>query len=92
MKVEISDVAPGEITRKLPDIVRALLQQDAGMLAEAHDHGPLEKAGARDPEADAGAEAFRYPSSRAMYEAAVARYRERMARLSDDVVARLWGG
>lgn len=71
MRVSVEDHEPGEILRKLPDIVRQLMQLDAGALAGtvcAHDdHEPDLHKALRPGEPDPLEEKFRHPVSLAMY-------------------------
>ncbi|HNC23837.1 MAG TPA: hypothetical protein PLU52_06490 [Opitutaceae bacterium] len=89
MRVSVEDHEPGEILRKLPDIVRQLMQLDAGALAghacEHHDHEPdLHKALAPG-EPDPLEQKFRHPVSLAMYRRAKAAAAERGRSMADAV-------
>jgi hypothetical protein len=76
--VSVEDHEPGEILRKLPEIVRELMQLDAGALASAahcdhpeHHEPDLRKALAPG-EPDPLEEKFRHPVTLAMYRQAKA--------------------
>lgn len=97
MRVSVEDNAPGEITRKLPDIVRHLLQLDAEAAAHAsaHDHdAPLLKAmgPAQAGEPDPNESRFTNPTALAMYRRAKALADARAQQLVTDVRAALGGG
>lgn len=73
MRVSVEDHEPGEILRKLPDIVRQLMQLDAatldGATCDHHDHAgeqDLHKA-LKPGEPDPVEEKFRHPVALAMY-------------------------
>jgi hypothetical protein len=72
MRVSVEDHEPGEILRKLPEIVRELMQLDAGAISEAcshHDHADeaaLSKAW-KPGEPDPLEQKFTHPVTLAMY-------------------------
>lgn len=77
MRVTVEGNAPGEVLRKLPEIVRHLMELDAGALAEAfaptpdrdlHDHDLVKSVapGAVDP----NEERFTNPTALAIYQRA----------------------
>lgn len=90
MRVSVEDHEPGEILRKLPDIVRQLMQLDAGALAgvacDHHDHHDpdLHKA-LRPGEQDPLEEKFRHPVTLSMYRQAKAAAAEQGAALVSDL-------
>lgn len=97
MRVSVEDNAPGEILAKLPEIVRQLMQLDAGALAavvpcdhpEHHAHEPdLHKALAPG-EPDPLEQKFRHPITLAMYRASKAAAAEQGRALAADVNAYL---
>lgn len=72
MRVSVEDHEPGEILRKLPDIVRQLMQLDAaaldGATCEHHDHHEPDLHKALQPgEPDPLEQKFRHPVSLTMY-------------------------
>lgn len=76
MRVSVEDNAPGEILAKLPEIVRQLMQLDAGTMAAPCDHPEhhepdLHKALAPG-EPDPLEQKFRHPVTLAMYRASKA--------------------
>lgn len=91
MRVTVADNAPGEILQKLPDIVRHLMQLDAGALAGCscgHDHDEPGLSKALKPgEPDPIEEQMRHPVTRAMYRAAKAAADAQGRALAADVSA-----
>ena len=98
MRVSVEDHEPGEILRKLPDIVRELMQLDAGAIAEActhhdHDHAhsheaTLSKAW-KPGEPDPLEQKFTHPVTLAMYRQAKAAAVTQGRAVVDDITAYL---
>jgi len=95
MRVSVEDHEPGEILAKLPEIVRQLMQLDAGALAAAapcdhpeHHEPDLHKALAPG-EPDPIEQKFRHPVTLSMYRAAKAAAAEQGRALVADVGAYL---
>ena len=90
MRVSVEGNAPGEITDKLPEIVRHLLQLDAVAMDDGHehDHAPLVKAMAAVDPLEAR---FTTPAALAMYRAAKQAIGERLQTLTADLRKKLEG-
>jgi hypothetical protein len=90
VRVSVEGNAPGEITDKLPEIVRQLLQLDGVAMDDghAHDHAPLVKAMA---DADPLEARFTTPAALAMYRAAKRASAARVAALTAAIRTKLEG-
>ena len=96
MRVSVEDHEPGEILRKLPEIVRELMQLDAGAIAEActhHDHAHADEAALskawKPGEPDPLEQKFTHPVTLAMYRQAKAAAETQGIELAAEVSAYL---
>lgn len=98
MRVSVEDHEPGEILRKLPEIVRELMQLDAGAIAEActhhdHDHAHPHEAALskawKPGEPDPLEQKFAHPVTLSMYRQAKAAAEAQGIELAADVTAYL---